>query len=378
MNDESRSRAAAADQIDPPIEERPTPCGRRRFVATGAVLGLAACTGLQPAVVPVATPSRTTPTIDLHSHAGHVIPSRFGGRPLTDVKEQMRAGGMDVICLAVVADTPVTRVEGRVIRAWRDPEPGELYAWSLEAQARVRELVERDRLGVVVDRASLLASIDRPSVIVASEGADFLEGRIERVDACYETFDLRHLQLTHYRVNELGDIQTAPPVHGGLTAFGRAVVRRCNARGIVVDVAHAPLATVRGVIEASDRPVVLSHTSLQPSSAAAAPFSRLISPAHARLVASTGGVIGVWPPASRFPSLAALARGMRDLVDVVGVEHVGLGSDMLGLTGPSTFTTYADLPGLETALRAIGFAPHEVALIAGGNYARVFLAVIGR
>ena len=52
------------------------------------------------------------------------------------------------------------------------------------------------------------------------------------------TMSLRHLQLTHYRVNELGDIQTELPVHNGLTDFGAAVIRRCNQVGLVVDVAH--------------------------------------------------------------------------------------------------------------------------------------------
>ncbi len=177
------------------------------------------------------------------------------------------------------------------------------------------------------------------------------------------------MQLTHYRVNALGDIQTSPPVHGGLTDFGRAVVRRCNERGIVVDVAHAPFATVRGVVDAASRPLVLSHTSLAERPAL---LSRLISPDHARLVASTGGVIGVWPPASRFPSMAALARGIRDMVDVVGVDHVGLGSDMLGLTGPSIFPAYADLPALERALSDLGFDGGEVERLTGANYVRVF------
>ena len=354
---------------------------RRRFCAGGASLALAACVGQRP-MDGVRPGSRSTPTIDLHSHAGRLIPSRANGfgRPLGDVAAPMRAGGMDVICLAVVADTPVTRVEGLAVRAWREPAPGELFDWSLKAFGRARDLVDRERLGVVRDRASLFASIGRPSAVIASEGADFLEGVVERVDLFHDAYDLRHLQLTHYRVNELGDIQTSPPVHGGLTPFGRAVVRRCNERGIVVDVAHAPLAMVRGVVDAGDRPIVLSHTSLSSPlpSAKPGPFSRLISPEHARLVASTGGVIGIWPPAARFPSLAALAGGMRDMVDVVGVEHVGLGSDLLGLTGPSIFDSYADLPNLVRALRDTGFAPHEVAMLVGGNYARVFLAVVER
>ena len=61
------------------------------------------------------------------------------------------------------------------------------------------------------------ARASQPSVIVTSEGADLLEGKIERLDEAYQRWQLRHLQLTHYRPNELGDIQTEPSVHGGLT-----------------------------------------------------------------------------------------------------------------------------------------------------------------
>ncbi len=339
---------------------------RRRLLVAGAALGLTACAGERSAV-----PRRTSPTVDLHSHAGRLIPARPPGfdRPFVPLAGPMRDGGMDAVCLAVVADTPVTRIEqGRVV-AWREPEPGELYDWSLRAYARLEALIGQERLAVIVDRASMAGAIDAPSVVVASEGADFLEGRLDRVDEFHERWSLRHLQLTHYRVNALGDIQTLPPVHGGLTDFGRAVVRRCNERGIVVDVAHAPLATVRGAVEAASRPLVLSHTSL---SARPAPLSRTISPEHAHLIAGTGGVIGIWPPASRFPSMAALARGIRDMVDVVGVDHVGLGSDMLGLTGPSIFPSYADLPALEHALRDVGFDAGEVGRITGANYVRVF------
>ncbi len=348
---------------------------RRRFLASSAALALAACAGIDVARAQgaTATTKPRTPTIDLHSHAGRVIPSRTTGfdRPFEPVASQMRSGGMDIICLATVADTPVTRVERRMVRAWREPEPGELYAWFLQAQARAHALIEREGLGVVTDTPGLDAAIGNPSVIVSSEGADFLEGRIERVDQAYDQFGLRHLQLTHYRVNEIGDIQTVPAVHGGLTDFGRQVVRRCNERGIVVDVAHAPIETVRGVVETATRPIVLSHTSLSRSPP---PFSRLISPEHARLIAQTDGVIGIWPPEGRFPTIAALAGGIRDMVDVVGVAHVGLGTDMLGLTGPSVFDTYAKLPELSAALSDGGFHPDEIAAILGGNYARVFAA----
>src|ERR1041385_6546882 len=89
------------------------------------------------------------------------------------------------------------------------------------------------------------ARTNGPTMIVAVEGADFLEGALAPLEAAHRDHRLRQLQLTHYRVNELGDIQTLPPVHGGLTAFGADVIRACNRLGIVVDVAHGTYELVK-------------------------------------------------------------------------------------------------------------------------------------
>jgi membrane dipeptidase len=65
------------------------------------------------------------------------------------------------------------------------------------------------------------------------------------------------------------------------------------------------------------------------------------------------------------------------MADVVGVEHVALGSDMNGLVGPSTFASYRDLPALADALLQHGFNVDDVRHILGGNYVRVFRASLG-
>jgi membrane dipeptidase len=233
-------------------------------------------------------------------------------------------------------------------------------------------LVREQRLGVITGAAAMRAAHpDRPAVLVTSEGADFLEGRIERVDEAYEKWNLRQLQLTHYRVNELGDIQTEPSEHDGLTAFGAEVIRRCNARGIVVDVAHGTTSLVRRAAEVTTKPLVLSHTSF-----ATTPnrFSRLISAEHARLVARTGGVIGIWPPATIFKDVSAYAAGMARMADAVGVDHVGIGSDMMGLLSGSALPNYTRLPALAAALMARGFNAADMRKLLGGNYLRVALA----
>ncbi|MGO4329791.1 dipeptidase [Cupriavidus sp. 2TAF22] len=374
---------------------------RRVFLASGAALGLAACApgrfagytespqeaesgagGAQPEEAPIKwKPAADAMTIDMHSHAGRVIVSRdpaIGARrPFLPLAAPMRAGGMNVICLAIVTDTTVTRVSANRTRfeAWRTPQEGELYALGRTEFARAHELVAREQMQVVTSAATLAAQGHAgPCAIIAAEGADFLEGRLDRVDEAFNLHQLRHLQLTHYRINELGDIQTETPVHGGLTDFGAAVVRRCNALGIVVDVAHGTYDLVKRAAAASSKPLVISHSALAARPGAR---SRLISPDHARAIAATGGVIGVWPSSGTFHTLQAMAEGIKRMADVVGVEHVGLGTDMLGFISPPVFTGYEQLPSLGDALVAAGFTQDETGMILGGNYRRVFEACVG-
>ena len=133
--------------------------------------------------------------------------------------------------------------------------------------------------------------------------------------------------------------------------------------------AHGTYDLVRRAASVTTKPLVLSHTSLSNNPGR---YSRLISPEHARVIAATGGVVGVWPPASVFPSLAAMAAGVARMVDVVGIDHVGLGSDMTGLVGPSVLPDYDHLPRLAEALIGVGFSVDDTGKLLGGNYTRVF------
>jgi len=177
----------------------------------------------------------------------------------------------------------------------------------------------------------------------------------------------------HYRVNELGDIQTEAPAHGGLTSFGRSVVRELNRLGIVVDVAHATQAVVAGVIETTTQPIILSHSNIQDASG----WARFISADHARLVAKTGGIIGAMPIifGRRGDDVGGYVRYISRLVDVVGIDHVAVGTDMDGIGPSAIFTSYARWPSLAAALLDHGYAREDVAKVLGGNAQRVFRQV---
>jgi membrane dipeptidase len=353
----------------------------RRFVLSGAplmCLAVAAAPQQQAVAQQRQADARQAiggvATVDIHSHAGALLHVRDGTGGFVPVAQPMADGGMAAVCFAIVSDSPTHHIVGGQIHPYRSPNPGELYAYAQRSFQRLHALIEQQRLVVITDAASLHAARGgTPSAIVAAEGGDFLEGQPDRVDEAYARWQLRHLQLTHYRVNELGDIQTEAPEHGGLTDAGAEVIRRCNRLGVVVDVAHGTFDLVKRAASVTTKPLVLSHTSLTPWPG---PRSRLISPDHARLIAQTGGVIGVWPPQSIFMDLNAMAYGMARLADVVGVDHVGLGSDMMGLVGPGVFNSYSQLPDLAEAMLAVGFSVNDVSKILGGNYVRVFAATM--
>lgn len=357
-----------------------TAMDRRVFLALGVAAGITACTSGRIGSETPWRPSAGAVTIDMHSHAGRLAMSRDpasgGNRPFLPVGAQMRAGGMNVVCLAVVMDTPVTRVSSdrKRFEAWRQPEPGELYRMSQLAFQRAKALVQHEGIAVIT-QGSALRSVDAsaPRAIIASEGADFLEGRLDRVDEAFHQHQLRQLQLTHYRVNEVGDIQTEAAVHSGLTDFGADVIRRCNKLGIVIDVAHGTYELVKRAAAITTKPLVLSHTALATRPGTR---SRLITPDHARVIAATGGVIGIWPNAGTFRDLQDMANGFKRMADVVGVDHVGLGTDMLGFISPPVFQSYEQLPALGNALLKAGFSQAETDLMLGGNYRRVFEASV--
>lgn len=381
-----RYQLHAARAMGPPDWANPT---RRRLLMAAPLICLATTSCAQPTGPDPApsNPARSAtaraaiaaaPPVDIHSHAGGIasIARLKSGVGFSSIRAPMREGGMAVICLAMVADSPAIHMDGPRIRPYRDPAPGELRDHAVLAFDRVLQLARSESLGVIANAAEFrAASAAAPAAIIAAEGADFLEGQIDRLDEAHRRWTLRHLQLTHYRVNELGDIQTEPPVHGGLTDFGAAVVRRCNRLGIVVDVAHATTDLVRRAASVTTKPLVLSHTSF---TSRPGPFSRQISAEHAKLIADTGGVIGVWPPAGIYPTLAAMAAGIARLVSVVGIDHVGIGTDLRGLPSGTVFPDYQTLPALAEALLDAGIAEAGLPKILGGNYARVFLASVAQ
>jgi membrane dipeptidase len=162
--------------------------------------------------------------------------------------------------------------------------------------------------------------------------------------------------------------------HRGLTDFGSEVIRACHRLGVVVDVAHATFDTVKQAAAVSTKPLLLSHTALRGSKAQGPTplIERQITPDHARAIAETGGAIGIW---HFFPTLGRYVDGLKEMADVVGVDHVSIGTDAAATGG--LFPTYDHFGQLVDAMLRGGFTAGDVARIVGGNYLRIFAASVG-
>jgi membrane dipeptidase len=212
----------------------------------------------------------------------------------------------------------------------------------------------------------------QPAIVGDVEGLDFLERKLERLEEAHQR-GVRHVQLVHYTPNDIGDFQTGAVTHHGLTDFGAEAIRACHRLGFVCDVAHATEDTVKQAVKVATKPLLLSHTAIAGSRAMGPTLTgRQISRDHARAIAETGGSIGIW---HFFPSLDNYVEGLKEMVEVVGADHVSIGTDQQIAAG--SLQDYAQWVHLVAAMLRGGFTRDEAGKIAGGNYMRIFRTAVG-
>jgi len=229
----------------------------------------------------------------------------------------------------------------------------------------------------------------------------------------YYALGARYMTLTHVLNNDWADSANVPPIHNGLTPFGRAVVGEMNRIGMLVDLSHVSPATMKAVLAVTKAPVIFSHSSAR----ALGSHPRNVPDEVLTLVAGNGGVVMVnyypafidqaridwqiaraseatrlnavlmgepkakvdaaladWDKAHPRPvtTLAKVADHIEHIAKVAGHDHVGLGADLdgipdtpVGLEGVETY------PALLAELMQRGWSDDDVAKLAGGNVLRV-------
>lgn len=314
-------------------------------------------------------------SVDVHTHGG---PQGIysPAPPNGTLAAGMRAGSLAAVCLSEIPDEPLLgRNAAGITGISRSPRPDELYRHHLERLAWTDDMVAHHGLQRALTAADLVSAhaAGRPALIGGVEGLDFLEGKLERLEEAHQR-GIRSAQLVHYTPNDIGDFQMGAATHEGLTAFGAEAIRGCHRLCMVVDVAHATEQTAKAAAKVSTKPLLLSHTALAGSRAMASTrlAARCVSSDHARAIAETGGVIGIW---AIFPDLDKYVEGLKEMADVVGVDHVCVGTDQQ--VAPGALQDYAQWVNLIAAMLRGGFTSEEAGKIAGGNYMRIFRAAVG-
>ncbi len=249
------------------------------------------------------------------------------------------------------------------------------------------------------------------AAVIAVEGGHTIENSLA-VLRTFADLGVRYLTLTHLANNDWADSATDEPRHGGLTEFGRAVVREMNRTGLLVDISHVSPATMADTLEVSEAPVIASHS----GALAINDHARNVPDEILRRIAENGGVVMV----NFFPGFVVpeAAESVRDLlrverelrakhgddevaleeaarawwiehpiprggvghvvdhidhiVQVAGVDHVGLGSDFDGVPEvPEGLEDVSKFPAITSELVARAYSDTEITKILGGNFLRV-------
>jgi microsomal dipeptidase-like Zn-dependent dipeptidase len=263
--------------------------------------------------------------------------------------------------LAVVSLWPVSTWGSLKQRALY--QSAKLHAFAAASGGRLTVIDSAAGLGAYLARRAKEPAIT--AGLLGVEGAQVLEGNAANVDALFDA-GIRMMGPAHFFDNEISG--SAHGVHkGGLTATGREVIKRMEAKKMLVDLAHSSPQTIDDVLAMATRPVVVSHTGVKGTCNNA----RNLSDAHVKGIAATGGVIGIgyWETAVCGTDAAAVARAIKYAVGIAGVEHVGLGSDYDGSI-KAPFDTSGVVLVTEALLKS-GFSEKDIASIMGGNYLRL-------
>ena len=203
--------------------------------------------------------------------------------------------------------------------------------------------------------------------LLSLEGAHALEGEPANVDHLFDA-GYRMMSFAHFFDNAM-----AGSAHGvdkgGLTDKGRDLLKRMEAKGITVDLSHGSARQLEDVLAVATKPVVVSHTGVRGT----CDNNRNLSDDQLRAIAANGGMVGIgfWDTATCGKDATAIANAILYAAGIMGIDHVGLGSDFDG-----SVATPFDATGvvqITDALITAGLSPDDIAKVMGGNQIRLLM-----
>ncbi len=317
--------------------------------------------------------------IDTHNHMDVPFDTAVFNKQVYNLESELKKSGFSAIVMTFCVDRPKLD--------------------SLDEAFR-RFMLSLDEMDIMLKNNHIIRALNykdvqeahkqnQPFVIQSVEGGHFIENNIDRIEIAYNR-GLRHLGLLHDNPSfvPLGDIYTNAPQFGGLTEAGINVIKECNRLGILVDLTHCSNEAIDDAIKTSTKPILISHTGLDTQLGnnermAKMMMPRLISKEQAKKVADADGVIGVWTHLADSP--VDYAKNIKAMVDVVGIDHVCIGTDTkMALPsnenerfGHKTNQSWDNMEDgffyeVKNALKELGFNQEQISKISGGNYLRIF------
>jgi membrane dipeptidase len=312
---------------------------------------------------------------DMHFHLFFVGPRPASTQPLG---ASMAAGNATLVSWSLVGDQPWLVPGGGGFKQKGTPKDDEARTWLRDELKRVIAHIAEQNLRIVKTTSDIERALGGyPHVVLSVEGATFADNDLASLQEAYD-LGVRQVQLVHYIRNPLGDFQTSPPEHNGLTAYGKQVLLECNRLGILVDLAHCTDAVVTDALAITKAPLIWSHSSVArdrtPTWTMPVWQARQLKLDSAKAIAARGGVVGLWAlGADVGNSVESYAERIREMADMLGPDHVGFGTDMNALSKPA-IKSFADLRRVVDRLQSEGVPRAHVEKIAIGNYARVLRA----
>ena len=258
------------------------------------------------------------------------------------------------------------------------------YECALRQYEAVKDVVQSNPCSVAFALTEAQAHENKAnglfSVFLGLENGSPIGHSLERLREFYDK-GVRYMTLCHSKDNQICDSCAGNRTWGGLSPFGREVVAEMNRLGMLIDVSHVSDDTFYDVLECSTSPVVATHSCCR----ALADHPRNMTDDMIKALAAQGGVIQInfYPvflqddyelesQSSVIPSYTRIADHIDHVVELVGIDHVGIGSDFDGIeVAPDGLEDISKMPVLFDELRRRGYSEAELNKLASGNFFNV-------
>jgi microsomal dipeptidase-like Zn-dependent dipeptidase/anthranilate/para-aminobenzoate synthase component II len=244
---------------------------------------------------------------------------------------------------------------------------------------KIETIVEQNKQYLAIARtpADLYANKQqgRKSIMLGIENGLALDGHLDRLQH-FAQRGIVYMTLCHNGDNDICDSARGNHTHNGISSFGQQVVREMNRLGILVDLSHAGEKSFYDALEMSSQPIVCSHSSCR----ALCDHPRNLTDDQMRALAAKGGVMqitmynGFLVKDGEATVLDAL-RHLAHAIEVMGIDHVGIGTDFDGDGGVRGMANSSELLNFTRLLLARGYSEQDIEKIWGGNFLRVMTQV---